>query len=66
MSIKEKWAIEISAMVRCGASESDVITLLTNYLYEEVGGKIRYDYTDFCEITKHPQGDYIRYDDLLS
>lgn len=66
VSIKEKFAIEIAEQVRNGASESDVIALLWQYIDEEVDDKTRYDVDDNGEVVRHPQGDYIRYESLHS
>lgn len=66
MSIKEKWASEITEQVRNGASESDVISLLWSYIDEEVDSVTRYDVNIEAEAERHPQGDYIRYDSLHS
>ena len=66
MSIKEKWADEITEQVRNGASESDVLALLCAYFEEEVDNKTRYDFDDFGEVGMHPQGEYVRYDALHS
>ena len=64
MSIKEKWAAEITEQVRNGASEYDVISLLWAYIDEEVDNVTRYDISMEAEAVRHPQGDYIRYDSL--
>ncbi len=66
MSIKEKWATEIAERVRNGASESDVVELLWEYINEEVDDTIRYDVDDNGEVVRCPDGEYVRYESLHS
>jgi len=65
-SIKEKYANELQESIQNGASQSDIIAILWGFINEELDDKTRYDFDDFGEVVRHPQGEYVRYDSLHS
>jgi hypothetical protein len=65
-SIKEKYANELQENIQNGASQSDIIVILWDFINEELDDKTRYDFDDSGEVVRHSQGDYVRYDSLHS
>jgi hypothetical protein len=65
-NIKEKYANELQESIQNGASQSDIIAILWDFINEELDEVTRYDFGFDGEVVRHPQGEYVRYDSLHS